>query len=51
MNEIISLLKPCFIQFIEFDTKQNTYNCYKSYGETEKFNLSKRNNGEWNQGI
>ncbi|PEZ39099.1 competence protein comp [Bacillus thuringiensis] len=42
MNEIISLLKPCFIQFIEFDTKQNTYNCYKSYGETEKFNLSKK---------
>ena len=46
-NEIVSMLKPSFVQFVQYDMKDNTYTQCNGYGQTKDFTLSKRKNGVW----
>ncbi len=41
-NEIVSMLKPSFIQFVQYDIKENTYTQCNGYGQTKDFTLSKK---------
>ncbi|GAB6609520.1 competence protein comp [Bacillus cereus] len=40
-NEIISMLKPSFIQFVQYDMKDNTYTLCNGHEQTKDFTLSK----------
>lgn len=41
-NEIVSMLQPSFIQFVQYDMKDNTYTQCNGYGQTKDFILSKK---------
>ncbi|WP_176520457.1 sensor histidine kinase [Bacillus cereus] len=41
-NEIVSMLKPSFIQFVQYNMKDNTYTQCNGYGQTKDFTLSKK---------
>ena len=35
------MLKPSFVQFVQYDMKDNTYTQCNGYGQTKDFTLSK----------
>ena len=41
------MLKPSFVQFVQYDMKDNTYTQCNGYGQTKDFTLSKKKNGVW----
>ena len=41
------MLKPSFIQFVQYDMKENTYTQCNGYGQPKDFTLSKKKNGVW----
>ena len=41
------MLKPSFIQFVQYDMKDNTYTLCNGHEQTKDFTLSKEKNGVW----